>query len=46
MVELRVDIIRTFVGTEGFPGGSSCGVTSDLSGFLDGSTNKTAAFRR
>jgi len=44
----KVGIMRTFVGNPGFVGtGGCCGTTaSDFSGFLEGSTNKTAAFRR
>ena len=47
-MELRLGIVRTFV--EEFTGAcqvsaGGCGTTSDLSGFLDGSTSNSAAFR-
>lgn len=50
LMDLRVEIIRTlveeFMGTFPFSDRVGCGRASDFSGTLDGSTSKTAAFRR
>jgi len=47
MMELRLGGTgRTFRGTCRISDGGSSGTASGLSSFLDGSTNRTAAFRR
>ena len=46
LMRLRLGTERTFTGPCRISDGGSCGTTSDFSGFLDGSTNRTAAFER